>query len=346
MDGEFHLKSIGFYNHKGGVGKTTLLFNLGMALQRQGKKVLFVDGDAQANLTSISLSDSQIESVYSDSRTIYDGLAPLVEGYGDVAEIEPVQIRDNAWVLPGHIRLSVFEEIAPEGWTAALAGNPRGFRVSTAIARLSQQVGDSVSADYIFMDLGPNVGAFNRAALLAADGFVIPMSPDLFSLTALSSVGESAARWVEEWTIARGAADRRGLALEFELPVGKPSPLGYISQQFAVYREQPAEAYRRWISQIPDKYREGIVIPLTAAGVVVPPGDGKIGEVRNLSSLIPMAQRNRSAIFELTGTEARGAQFTRAQDTYSLFSDLAGEVLERLENVSEAPSPSVGSPVV
>ena len=99
------MKSIGFDNHKGGVGKTTLLFNLGMALQREGKRVLFVDGDAQANLTSISLTDAQIESVYGGSQTIYDGLAPLVEGYGDIANIDPVKIRDNAWVLPGHIRL-------------------------------------------------------------------------------------------------------------------------------------------------------------------------------------------------------------------------------------------------
>jgi len=339
------VKSIGFYNHKGGVGKTTLLFNLGMALQREGKRVLFVDGDAQANLTSISLSDTQIESVYSDSRTIYDGLAPLVEGYGDIADIHPVKIRDNAWVLPGHIRLSVFEEIAPEGWTSALAGNPRGFRVSTAVTRLSQQVGEKVNADYVFLDLGPNVGAFNRAALLAADGFVIPMAPDLFSLTALPSVGESAARWVEEWTIAHGAAERRGLKLGFDLPMGRPSPLGYISQQFAVYREQPAEAYRRWIAQIPENYAQGVVAPMVAAGVVVPSGDGKIGEVRNLSSLIPMAQRNRSAIFELTGTEARGAQFTRAQDTYSLFSELAGEVTRRLHEVTpEDTQPAVAVP--
>ncbi|MEU5790386.1 ParA family protein [Micromonospora purpureochromogenes] len=328
------MKTIAFYNHKGGVGKTTLLFNLGLALSRVGKRVLFVDGDAQANLTSVSLHDEEIEKVYSDRRTIYHGLAPLVEGSGDVAFIEPVQIRPAAWVLPGHIRLSVFEEIAPEGWTSALAGNPRGFRVSTAVQRLMTLVARSIDADFIMLDLGPNVGAFNRAALLAADGFVIPMAPDLFSLTALPSVGESASRWVEEWQIALGAAQRRALDLGFELPPGLPSPLGYISQQFAVYRERPAEAYRKWISQIPGQYDEGVVSALKGAGVTCPERPGKIGEVRNLSSLIPMAQRNRSAVFELTGSEARGAQFTRAQDTLSLFTALAVEMIGRLDEVS------------
>lgn len=328
------MRTIAFYNHKGGVGKTTLLFNLGLALQQQGKKVLFVDGDAQANLTSISLGDEDIEAVYQEARTVYHGLAPLVEGSGDVTAVEPLQIRDGAWVLPGHIKLSVFEEIAPEGWTSALAGNPRGFRVSTAIGRLMDVVGQEVGADYVLLDLGPNVGALNRAALLAADGFVIPMAPDLFSLMALPSVGESVSRWTEEWQIARGSASRRSLDLGFELFEGRPSPLGYISQQFAVYRQRPAEAYRRWISQIPEQYVTGVVEALTAAGISCPSGDGKVGEVRNLSSLIPMAQENRSAVFELTGSEARGAQFTRAQDTLELFTELANAVLSRLDEVT------------
>jgi chromosome partitioning protein len=140
------VQTIAFYNHKGGVGKTTLLYNLGLALTHAGHNVLFVDGDAQANLTSISMTDEKIESAYDESRTIYDGLAPLVEGSGDVAFVEPVKIRKRAWVLPGHISLSVFEEIAPEGWTSALAGNPRGFRVSTAIQRLIAMVAESVDA--------------------------------------------------------------------------------------------------------------------------------------------------------------------------------------------------------
>ena len=330
------LNTIAFYNHKGGVGKTTLLFNLGLALNKLDKNILFVDGDAQANLTSISLSDRTIEDVYNRGQTIYHGLEPLVDGSGDVTFIEPTRIRDGVWVLPGHIRLSVFEEIAPEGWTGALAGNPRGFRVSTAVHRLIALVAEHVGADYIFLDLGPNVGAFNRSALLGADGFVIPMAPDLFSITALPSVGESVGRWVEEWQIARGSANRRNLTLGFELPTGKPSPLGYISQQFAVYRQGPAEAYSRWIKQIPDAYTRGVVRTLEDAGVACPVGEGKVGEVRNLSSLIPMAQRNRSAVFELKGTEARGAQFTRAQSTLSLFTDLVREITRRLEEVTRA----------
>jgi cellulose biosynthesis protein BcsQ len=51
------MKIIAFFNHKGGVGKTTMLFNTAVEMGRLGKRVLMVDLDAQANLTAISLHD-------------------------------------------------------------------------------------------------------------------------------------------------------------------------------------------------------------------------------------------------------------------------------------------------
>ena len=329
------MRTISFFNHKGGVGKTTLVYNIGLALAQEEERVLFVDADAQANLTSAALDPEAIEPLLENDETIYGALKPLVDGSGDIAPDDPVQIRDSAWLLTGDIRLSEFEEIAPQGWTDALAGNARGFRVSTAIARLTTAVGDMVGADVALIDLGPNVGALNRAAVLGSDGFVVPLAPDLFSLTALPSVGKSTALWVGEWEAAKGSATRRNLQLDFDLPSGVPSPLGYVSQQFAVYRQAPAAAFRRWVERIPAAYEEGVLAPLRDVDVPIPDRPAQIGEVRNLSSLIPMAQRSQRAVFELTGSEARGAQYTRAQDTYEVFSELADEIMERVEAVSE-----------
>ncbi|WP_432485699.1 ParA family protein [Kineococcus esterisolvens] len=327
------MDTLAFFNHKGGVGKTTLVFNVGLALASQGRKVVFLDLDAQANLTSVALPERELEETFSGGGTVYEALRPLIVGTGDFKDVSLVQLRETAWLLPGHIRLSEFEEISPQAWTEAVAGNARGFLISTAIRRLAMQCGQSVNADYVLIDLGPNVGALNRTALLAADGFVIPLAPDLFSLAALPSVGRSTALWVEEWRAAKAASERRGLELGFEIPLGEPSPLGYISQQFAVYREAPAAAFRRWIDRIPGAYSEGVISPLQSVGVKLPSRTGKIGEVRNLSSLAPMAQRANQAIFELSGSEARGSQFTRARDTRQLFVDLATEIAERLAEV-------------
>jgi len=161
----------------------------------------------------------------------------------------------------------------------------------------------------------------------------VPLSPDLFSLTALPSVGKSTARWILDWEAAKASAKRAGLDFNILLPAGVPSPLGYVSQQFVTYRRAPAAAFRRWINKIPTAYKEGIIDPLVDAGIAIPSGSHLLGEVRNLSSLIPMAQHGNRAIFELTGSQARGAQYTRAQDTFELFTDLAQAITTRLDEL-------------
>jgi chromosome partitioning protein len=197
---------VAFFNHKGGVGKTTLLFNTALALHEVGHAVVIFDADAQANVTGLALPESQYDNSLNDDLTIWSAVAPLVTGAGDITAMTPVEIRDRVWIVPGDIRLSNFEAILPVGWTEALAGEARGFRVTSALHRLFVEIGNDTGADYALIDLGPNVGALNRSALIAADGFVVPLAPDLFSLMALTSVGNSIRDWVRQW---RTAADNQ-----------------------------------------------------------------------------------------------------------------------------------------
>ncbi|GGL33603.1 phage-related regulatory protein [Streptomyces anthocyanicus] len=328
------MKIISFFNHKGGVGKTTLVYNIGIALARS-HRVLFIDADAQANLTSAAIPVMEIEKLFNDNRTIYSCLRPVIEGSGGLKSVNPVQIRDNAWVLPGDIRISDYEEFAPTGWTEALAGMPRGFQVTSAFYRLIRSVASRISAEYVLVDLGPNVGALNRNVILGSTGFVVPLAPDLFSLTALPSVGKSVASWITGWEAAKSSADRRNAEFDFELPVGKPSPLGYVSQQFTVYRDQPAEAYKHWNDRMPEAYQRGIVDELQAVGVRIPLGGTSIGEVSNMSSLIPISQRTHKAVFELNGSEARGAHYSRARNAIHLFADLATKISQRADEMDQ-----------
>lgn len=111
------VKSIAFFNHKGGVGKTTMLFNIAVALGRLDKRVLLVDFDAQANLTAIALDDPTLEGLYApdaQGMTVAHGFSPLVSGAGDIAPPQPMEVRkDRIWIVPGDISLSSFEEILP-----------------------------------------------------------------------------------------------------------------------------------------------------------------------------------------------------------------------------------------
>jgi hypothetical protein len=231
--------------------------------------------------------------------------------------------------------LSEFEEILPTAWTEAIAGQRRGFQVSSAMYRLVQELAESVGADYVFYDLGPNVGALNRTIITGVNGFVVPLAPDLFSLTALPSVGRSVSRWIEDWRAARAQAERAGVSLKIPLPQASPVPIGYVNQQFVTYKDAPAAAFKKWMDRIPSSYESGIVSPLRSVSIPIPEGPHALGAIKNLSSLIPMAQQENKAVFELSGSQARGAQYTRARDTYALFSNLARTIVEKLDAVEE-----------
>src|SRR4051812_28685066 len=115
------MRSIAFFNHKGGVGKTTMLFNTAIELGRLGKRVLMVDYDAQANLSAVSLGDAELERLYTpraDGLTVAHAFAPLVSGAGDVEAPEAAEVRPGGvWLVPGDIRLSEFEGMLPGSWT-------------------------------------------------------------------------------------------------------------------------------------------------------------------------------------------------------------------------------------
>jgi cellulose biosynthesis protein BcsQ len=332
------MQIISFFNHKGGVGKTTMLFNAAVEMGRLDKKVLMVDFDAQANLTAISVDDDKLDELYepgADGLTVAHAFAPLVSGSGDVFTPEVIEVRPGkVWIAAGDLRLSEFESILPSAWTEALAGNERGFRVTSAAYRLIRDAAESVDADYVFVDLGPNVGALNRAVLLSSDFVVIPMASDLFSIRALPSVGNSLDTWVRQWITAQTVAP----PLSFPIQPGLPKILGYVSQQFNIYRGEATMAFSRWIEQMPEQISTGLLAPLAEhedgrGATLADPArshGADIGDLKNFHSLVPHAQSLRQAIFELRADDVvRGNQVTRARESEAQFRTLCENIIAR-----------------
>jgi cellulose biosynthesis protein BcsQ len=255
------MKKIALFNHKGGVGKTTLTVNIADALASLDKTVLLVDADPQCNLTSFYLEESTLEEMLEESddngsgETLWSAVKPVAQGRGGVASIPELQIGNQPiFLLPGDVLLSEYEEVLPLAWTECFARMTRGYDITTALAQVVNNAAANVEADVCLYDVGPNVGALNRVVLLDCDAFITPVAADLFSLRALSTVGRSIAKWITDWEAIRKMAPPADKARLFR---GKPEYLGYITSAFKVNSgRNAADPHAEWESKIAPRVRE------------------------------------------------------------------------------------------
>lgn len=222
-----HTSAIAFFNNKGGVGKTSLVFHVAHMLENLDFRVVTADLGPQGNLSAAFLSEQRLEALWPEDKrmaTIYGSVEPIKRGVGDLLDPILEKINDNLVLIPGDMGLSDFEDDLSQVWPKCLDHDERAFRVISGFWRLLQPGAKKHQADIVLIDLGPNLGAINRATLISADFIVIPLGPDLFSIQGLRNVGPRLRAWCEEW------AERisKNPVPDLELPPGTMEPLGYI----------------------------------------------------------------------------------------------------------------------
>ena len=190
------MKTIAFFNNKGGVGKTSLVYHLAWMYADLGLNVLAADLDPQANLTSMFLDDDRLEEIWTDEHewTIYGAFQPLLEGTGDIRAPHTEDVSPGLGLVVGDLALSSAEDELSGQWPDCLDRKPRAFRVLSGLWRILMAAGEDAGADLLLIDVGPNLGALNRAALVAAQDVVIPLAPDLYSLQGLRNLGPTLRR--------------------------------------------------------------------------------------------------------------------------------------------------------
>ncbi len=339
-----------FFNNKGGVGKTSLVYHLSWMFSEFGLKVVAVDLDAQANLTAAFLDEEELEKLWEEPSaptTIYQAIKPLTQ-VGDVLDprlvaaasnlrrvpgdevLYPrlVAAASNLHLVPGDVALASFEDTLSGAWPGSMGdGNLyRPFRILTAFWQVAQMAAKRVDADLILVDVGPNLGAINRAALIASDFVAIPLGADLFSLQGLKNLGDALRSWRESW----GKRLANWKSPDFELPQGKMGPVGYIVQQHMVRLSRPVKAYDKWVNRMPKVYHESVLQDSTNAAK--PADDNEcLTMLKHYRSLIPMGQEARKPIFHLTPADgAIGSHADAVTGARKDIKQLAETLLDRM----------------
>lgn len=320
---------IAFFNNKGGVGKTSLVYHVANMIADQGRSVLAVDLDPQGNLSAAFLEEEKLEQLWPENlsrATIFGSIRPLKAGVGDIEAPLLEGISDNLALIPGDMELSQFEDELSRVWPDCLNHDERAFRVTSAFWRVMQRGAQGQKASVILVDLGPNLGAINRAALIASDCVVIPLGPDLFSLQGLRNLGPTLREWRRGW---EDRLQRKPEAAP-EQPPGTMKPLGYVVMQHSVRRDRPVKSYEKWISRIPGVYRRFVLDQSDEDAPTVREDPECFAQLKHYRSLMPMAQEARKPIFSLKPADgALGAHTYAVRDAYDDFKRLTGLILAR-----------------
>jgi cellulose biosynthesis protein BcsQ len=332
-----------FFNNKGGVGKTSLVYHLAWMLSDLGYNVLACDLDPQANLTSAFLDEERLEALWDEAvtsasanATIFECIKPLMRvgdlQYPVLQRVNPQDMFDGkVYLIPGDLSLAGFEDTLATEWPNALGSSNlyRPFRILTAFSTIMQHAASQADAKIILADIGPNLGAINRSALIATDYVVVPLGADLFSLQGLRNLGPTLRRWRLDWQSRRA---NWGIP-DFPLPRGVMRPVGYVVQQHGVRLRRPVRAYDKWVNRIPKEYASNLLDDADGPYSATPQEDvqNALATMKHYRSLVPMAQEHRKPIFKLTPADgAFGSHAAAVKDARTDFRELAEKIIRRI----------------
>jgi cellulose biosynthesis protein BcsQ len=316
---------LAIFNHKGGVGKTTLTVNIAAAMASLGKQVLLVDSDPQCNLTSYLVEASVVDDMLDRSessagRTVWSALKPVADGSGNIREIKPLELAiDNLHLLPGDILLSNFEQDLHQSWGDCFQRRTKGYRGTGALSQLVNQLAGDLGIDFVFYDSGPNIGPLNRVILLDCDYFIIPAACDSFSVRALKTLGLTLVEWIRDWSTVLAIAPDDAYLLP-----GRPALAGYLPQRFRVYGAQVARDYAKYLPRIEKHVASDVAAVLREfdQGLAPLQNQSRLGLVKDFGRLAAKAQREGVPVWKVGNQQ-------EASEAKNLFVGIANRIIER-----------------
>lgn len=323
------MKTIIFFNNKGGVGKTTTVYHVAWMLSELGIKTIAVDLDPQSNLTSMFLTPERLEDIYDNNLpvTILDSINPVVSG----DPYQPVHIEiinDNLGLILGNLSLSVFEDKLSDAWLKSLGGDSYSFRLTSIFNTIIKDAVAQMNAEIVIIDVGPNLGAINRAVTISSDYIIMPVASDLFSLQGIKNLGQTLNKWKKDWAQRK---EQQPANITFEIPSKNASPVGYVVMQYSAKESRPVKSYLKWANRIPSVFAE-FVLGNNSQITSVEEDSYCIALLKHYRSLAPMSMESHKPIFLLKPADgAIGAHVYAVQKSYEDFEALTKKILSRCQ---------------
>lgn len=340
--------NIVFFNHKGGVSKTTSSFHLGWKLAQMGKKILLVDADPQCNLTGLILKDD-FERYYEEDSTkdsnILAGVSSTFSGRPQpIVAIDAFQVlrNPNLYLLPGHPN---FTELEPQLSFAQTA--PNAFSIMQNLPgsfnALIELTKDKYEIDYAIIDLNPGLSAINQNLFSISDMFLVPTNPDPFSLMAIKTLSTILPRW----DLQSQSMHSSFIGSSYPFPNKKTRFGGILLQRFNIRNGKPSAPFRDNMDDIITSVKEILVPSLKLRSMVFSDEnyeyagineDFCIAEIPDFQSLLPKAYIAGAPVFDLTDEEIGHGKLVREQmkgkmnEFDVLFNEFAAKIINLLEN--------------
>lgn len=342
------MKKNAIFNHKGGVAKTTTTFNLGSAIARQGKKVLLVDTDSQCNLTLYSMGYEKYEN-YCESgnqNNIYGCLIPAYKSQPRLVEAaECYLIENNLFLLPGNLD---FTENEVQLGIAMQLSNALGSmgNLPGALDYLIEKTCEEYHIDYVLFDMNPSLSAINQDIVISSDYFIVPTSPDFFSIMAIRSLARVLPSW-ERWA---KEARRAFSEASYTLPLNTPKFLGYTVNDFNLSKGAPQKTFRSFINRISAEVTETLIPALEGMEMLLPnekytnacknmeqkfKNDSVkydniycLAQISNFNKLIAISNEQSIPVFDITLNKATEGQQKTLKWFKALYKSMAERIIE------------------
>jgi cellulose biosynthesis protein BcsQ len=225
-------KFISVFNNKGGVGKTTLTWNLADALAEKGKRVLLIDFDPQCNLSIAMLGAEPFKGMVATAGGSGQTIRSFLQGYLQNTGPGPIVVHvgphthKNVKLVAGDFWLNVYSDSISVG-ADLLTGN--GIAKFTALRVLEQKLSEKGEIfDYVMVDLPPSFGGLVRSSLYSSDYLIIPCTSDTFSEYCISLIGQMLPQFISDWDNGVSRFKQNNYASKEYDAYGKPQYAGWI----------------------------------------------------------------------------------------------------------------------